>query len=103
MAAVSTIPAPAVAIAEDALAVTLQPFNDGAPGPTPADLIAYLANIGITPIDADALRALAGPDGRITVTEDVVIARGRRPVPERPGQVRLLVEPDAASVTAAGT
>lgn len=77
-------------IAEDALAVTLLPSEEGVPGHTPAELLAWLASIGVRGIDTGAVHALAGPEGQIAVTEPTVLLRGRAAMPERPGSVALL-------------
>ncbi|HSV14175.1 MAG TPA: FapA family protein [Tepidisphaeraceae bacterium] len=87
------IPAPCVVIGEDGLSVTLKVSHSDAEAsrPTPANLLSYLAGLGVTVADPKVIERLAGRDGRIKIEKDIVLVQGRRPVPERPGRVEMLV------------
>ena len=63
---------------------------------TPANLLAYLQHLGISVPDPKAIEVMAGADGCIRPTEDVVLAKGRPAVPQRRGRIELLVGTEQA-------
>jgi uncharacterized protein (DUF342 family) len=98
MSATRCIPAPCVVIAEDAMSVTLKAADEFgvASSTTPANLLAYLHHLGISVPDPKAIEALAGSDGCIKPTEDIVLATGKAAVPQRRGRIELLVGTEPA-------
>ncbi len=87
-------------VSSDRLTVTLKAADAVETRIAPERLIAELRLMNIPVADATAIEKLAGPDGQIQRTHDIVLLRGQPPQLPRPAKIELQVTPpDPESVT----
>jgi len=75
------------------MSVTLKADVCAEEGITPAQLIAKLCELGVALPDPYLIERLAGEDGRIRPTQDLVLLQATSPEPEQPAKLQLLVQP----------
>jgi len=90
---------PTVQISSDRLNATLKADGSAEQGITPAQIIATLRELGIALPDPNLIEKLAGNDGLIRSTQDIVLLQGTSPEPEQPAKLELLVHPPDSNVT----
>lgn len=82
-----------VEISSDGATVTLKPGRDRESGVDPQELIAHLRALGVLVSDPTSIEKLAGSDGMIRPEKPIIVVEGKRPKPETPATLELLVTP----------